>query len=66
MSYRKGFDLEDQNLERISKTIIDPKESKDTPSKRLSSTKASNLIQNFGSEEKGSSLKDAYFREVTS
>lgn len=62
MSFRKGFDLEDQNIERLTKTIADPKDGKETPSKRLSSTRGSNVIQNFGSEDRGSSLKDAYFR----
>ena len=49
MSYRKGFDLEDQNLERLSKTLNESKESKETHSKRLNSTRNTNLIQNFGS-----------------
>lgn len=32
----------------------------------MNSTRASNLISNYGSEERKSSLKDHYFREVTS
>ncbi len=61
MSYKKGFDMEDQNLDRLNKTLSDPRE-KETPSKKLNSTRASNLISNFGTEERGSSLKDAYFK----
>lgn len=53
--------MEDQNLDRLNKTLSDPRE-KETPSKKLNSTRASNLISNFGTEERGSSLKDAYFK----
>ena len=32
----------------------------------MNSTRASNLISNFGTEERRSSLKDQYFKEVNS
>ena len=53
--------MDDQNLERLSKTFNDPKE---TP-RKMNSTRASHFISSYGSEERRSSLKDHYFREAT-
>jgi len=62
MAYRKGYDMEESNMERLSKTFYESKD-KDSPSKKLGTTRASNLISNFGSEERGgSSLKESYFK----
>lgn len=64
MSYKRGFDSEeskDPNLERLNKTFFDSKEKDNV--KRLGTTRGSNLITNYGSEEKGSSLKDVYFKD---
>lgn len=61
MAYRKGFEMDDQNMERLSKSFYDSKE-KESPSRKMNSTRGSNIISNFGTEERGSSLKEAYFR----
>lgn len=67
MAYRKGYEFEDQSMDRMNKTFQDPKERTiESPIKRMNQTRASNLISNFGSEERSSSLKDAYFKEMHS
>ena len=53
--------MDDQNLERLNKTFNNPNE---TP-RKMNSTRASFLISRYGAEERRSSLKDHYFKEVT-
>ena len=59
---KKGYAVDDQLFDRLNRTAVD----RDHSPKRGSSTaRASNLISNFGSDEKGgASLKDMYFRDL--
>lgn len=56
---KKGS-LDDQAFDRLNKTTS---ERETSPKRGTSTARQSNLISNFGSDERGgTSLKDAYFR----
>ena len=59
---KKGTAADDHLLDRLNRTAGERELS---PKRGSSTARASNLISNFGSEERaGSSLKDMYFRDL--
>ena len=59
---KKGSNLDDPNFDRLNRTAVD-KERQNSPKRGSSTARGSNVITNFGTEDKGgSSLKDVYFR----
>ena len=60
----KKSSADDQLYDRLNRTAMD-KERGDSPKRGSSTARASNIISNFGTEEKAvPSLKDIYFREM--
>lgn len=60
---KKGS-LDDQAFDRLNKTVIQ-KDREHSPKRGSSTARASNIISNYGSDQKaGVSLKDVYFREL--
>lgn len=61
---KKGSVVDDQVFDRLNKTA-NPGDREHSPKRATSTARASNLISNYGSDEKsGISLKDMYFRDL--
>ena len=62
-----GFDETTPNTEKLNRTTYDKQFRENSPknARGSSTARASNLVSNYGSEEKGGvSLKDMYFRDT--
>lgn len=62
---KKGSVVDDQVFDRLNRTA-NPGDREYSPKRGSSTARASNIISNYGSEEKsaGVSLKDMYFRDL--
>ena len=69
INYKRGgsaFDETVPNTERLNRTAYDKEFRENSPknARGSSTARASNLVSNYGSEDKGgASLKDMYFRD---
>ena len=60
MAYKRGFSIDDTNMERLNKTFYE--RNRDSP-KKMNSTRTTNFMSNFGTADKNAiSLKDEYFK----
>ena len=60
MAYKRGFSIDDTNMERLNKTFYD--KNRDSP-KKMNSTRTTNYMSNYGTADKNvTSLKEEYFK----
>ena len=63
MAFKKGYSVDENGMDRMSKTFYDNRNPENSP-KKMNTTRATNFMSNYGTSERNTtSLKDEYFKQ---